>query len=206
MPCTSCGYWNEKECEHPDPDNSKGQNDEGYQIITGKLDIMKFEIPTDEVLLDVLPVGESDIGFYIRKEPYGFMSNFWRAEQTIDGITYPTNEHYYQTMKAKNDKVRIWIANSPKAWNSMKAGQSLREKEIVDNWVEHKVEVMLTGLRAKFSQNDVLKQLLLATGDAHLYEDSPTDMYWGGKLQGSKNMLGILLMKVRKELKGSEQQ
>ena len=78
---------------------------------------------------------------------------------------------------------------------------------MLDDWDDYRVDFMLTGLRAKFQQNEDLKKLLLETGDAHIYEDSPIDAFWGGKIMGSKNMLGILLMKVREELtvKGSEQ-
>lgn len=308
MPCSSCGYWKDNNCEHPNPENELKDT-----VIKGRWEVMKFDIPHDEIQLDVMPystdktvesgemkewwkcnkigimvydqmcydccfideiitcpdvknkpqktiaeehipsqtkrepaysegklvgcgnfdaetgifkgdqllchqclkidcpfektieVNDTDgIGFYIRKKPYGFMSNFWRAEQTIDGITYPTNEHYYQSMKAKDPKVREWIANSPKAWNSMKAGRSLRESEMIDDWEDYKVDLMYIGLSAKFQQNENLKKMLLETGDAHLYENSPTDMFWGGKLEGSKNMLGILLMKVRDVLKGEE--
>ena len=147
------------------------------------------------------------IKFYIREEPYGFLSNFWRAEQCItynneDTICYPTNEHFYQSQKAKNVLTWAWIARAPNAWAAMKAGRELRPHEIVDNWESKKVHVMLTGLRAKFGSrfNVDLKNQLLETGDAILIEDSPTDMFWGGSLPGSQNMLGTLLMQVREEL------
>jgi len=144
------------------------------------------------------------IGFYIRKKEYGFLSNFHRAEQTIDGITYPTNEHYYQSMKAKDGDVRKWIASSPKAFQAMKAGRSLRDKEMVDDWDGYKLEIMQKGLMAKFAQNSGLARMLIETGDADLFEDSPTDMFWGGRLEGSKNYLGHLLMIVREELMRGE--
>lgn len=81
------------------------------------------------------------------------------------------------------------------------SGRSLRPKEIVPFWERDKTIVMLNGLRIKF-QNETLKLMLLWTGDAILVEDSPTDMFWGGSLPGSQNMLGKLLMQVRKEIKG----
>ena len=47
-----------------------------------------------------------------------------------------------------------------------------------------------------------LKELLINTGDAFLIEASPVDSYWGeGKYGTGKNRLGILLMKLRDELK-----
>ncbi len=140
------------------------------------------------------------IGFYIRTEPYGFLSNFERATQVVDGIEYPTNEHFYQAQKAKDRTVMIWIGKAPKAYHAMKAGRSLRTNEIIAGWNAHKKEVMLRGLRAKFKQNRGLAIRLINTGEAHLFEDSPTDMFWGGQLEWSENWLGKLLMQVREEI------
>ncbi|CAG8778813.1 7980_t:CDS:1, partial [Acaulospora morrowiae] len=71
-------------------------------------------------------------------------------------------------------------------------------------------DVMLTALRAKFTQNEDLKEILLGTGDSQLVEASPTDSYWGNarKSDGTegKNMLGILLMQVRDELRIKDSQ
>lgn len=139
-----------------------------------------------------------EIDFYSRKSEYGWLSNFWRCPIFIDGspYSYPTNEHYYQSEKAKDKKIKCWIRGAPTPYAAMLAGRSLRSHEIVDNWDNKKVEVMLTGLRAKF-KNPELRQLLLNTGNAILHEDSPTDLFWGKK---GKDMLGKLLMQVRDEI------
>jgi ribA/ribD-fused uncharacterized protein len=143
---------------------------------------------------------EMDIYFYSRDEEYGWLSNFARYEQAVDGIKYPTNEHYFQSQKAKDEEMRDWIASAPIPFLAMKAGRSIRESEMVENWDGIKFDIMLKGLRAKFGQNEDLKQKLLATGNAALHEDSPTDMIWGVK---GKDMLGKLLMQVRDELKNN---
>ncbi len=140
----------------------------------------------------------TNIYFYSRGTDYGWLSNFERAEQMIDSITYKTNEHYYQSQKAIEPEVRSWIRNAPSPFLAMKVGRSLRRKEFVVNWNTIKRATMLKGLMAKFSQNLELKQKLLDTGDAKLHEDSPTDMFWGVK---GKDMLGKLLMEVREKLK-----
>lgn len=147
-----------------------------------------------------------EIRFYIREKPYGFLSNFWRNVQYHQGImgsnlSYPTNEHYYQSQKANTVRTKEWIRTAPSAWMAMIAGRNLQPKDMVSDWETKKVEVMLDGLRDKFLRNDTLKYLLLWTGDAILIEDSPTDMFWGGALPGSQNMLGKLLMQVRDEIK-----
>ena len=143
----------------------------------------------------------NEINFYYRKKRYGWLSNFERAKQVVNGAVYPTNEHYYQSMKTNDLDIWEWIRNAPSPYLAMVVGRGLRKKEIGDDWDEIKVEVMLKGLRAKFTQNADLREKLLATGDAVIHEDSPTDMLWGKK---GKDMLGKLLMRVREEIKGEE--
>lgn len=136
------------------------------------------------------------INFYSRGTEYGWLSNFWWSPLKVDGVTYKTNEHYYQSRKAKDVAMRDWIANAPTPFLAMTAGRALKASQMVDNWDNKKVEVMLTGLRAKF-QDTTLRDKLKNTGDAILHEDSPTDMFWGVK---GKDMLGKLLMQVRSEI------
>jgi N-glycosidase YbiA len=143
--------------------------------------------------------GKKIILFYGRDEEYGWLSNFERSIQVVDGNEYPTNEHYYQAMKANSEEFRKWIADAPNPFAAMKAGRSLREgKELRSDWDTFKFDYMYKGLIAKFSQNPELKRKLLDTGDIEIHENSPTDMIWGIKGQ---DMLGKLLMKVRNELK-----
>lgn len=159
-----------------------------------------------------LPIECHVICFYIREEPYGWLSNFERSPQTENGVTYPTNETYYQSMKASNPELRAWIAAAPTAWHAMKAGRALKESETVRGWTDPenpiKLAVMLHGLRLKFSQNQELAMKLLATGDAVLHESPKggfTDYFWGNspKPDGSPgdSHLGRLLMQVRDELR-----
>lgn len=142
-----------------------------------------------------------EINFYSRKEEYGWMSNFWRQSMVIDGVIYPTNEHYYQSQKAKDEHISEYVRTAPTPYLAMVLGRALRPHEMVDNWKDKRVEVMLKGLRAKFKQDRELKQKLLDTGNAVLHEDSPIDIFWGKK---GKDMLGKLLMQVREELKINE--
>lgn len=146
----------------------------------------------------------SEIKFYIRENQYGFLSNFWKQQMEINGTIYKTNEHYYQSMKANTEALRKWIQSAPTAYLAMVAGRNLKRSQIVPNWRQIKNEIMLTGLRAKFEKEN-MRIMLLWTGDATLIEDSPTDMYWGGSLPASQNMLGKLLMQVRKEIKTNEE-
>ena len=147
---------------------------------------------------DVNIIKQKEILFYSRSDDYGWLSNFERSPQRVDGVCYETNEHYYQSQKAIGLDIWKWIKEAPNPFLAMKAGRSLRNKEIRNDWHEIKDKIMLRGLRAKFDQNDILKQDLLDTGNATLHEDSETDMFWGIK---GRDILGKLLMKVREELK-----
>lgn len=66
------------------------------------------------------------IKFYLRENPYGFLSNFWRERQTdrtpYGNQTYQTNEHFYQSHKPINEDISNWIAAAPTAYAAMTAG------------------------------------------------------------------------------------
>jgi ribA/ribD-fused uncharacterized protein len=66
------------------------------------------------------------------------------------------------------------------------------------DWEHIKYEVMLVGLKAKFTQHAHLKELLLSTGTAAIHENRP-DPVWGGgpNYPKGKDLLGKALMRVR---------
>lgn len=74
------------------------------------------------------------------------------------------------------------------------------------DWLDVKVDVMRTGLRAKFTQHSAPRALLLESGmgdhaGSLLIEASPHDMFWGRGFTGrGQNMLGKLLMELRESL------
>lgn len=139
------------------------------------------------------------IKFYKTKDPYGYMSNFYRSLIFIFNDYYPTVEHAYQAAKTKNlhEKETIKCADTPRIARNL--GQKV---SMYDGFDDDKFHIMKECVFAKFSQIEELKQQLLSTGDEFLIEDSPVDYYWGCGADGSgKNMLGKVLMEVREELK-----
>ncbi|WP_304412350.1 NADAR domain-containing protein [Thiorhodovibrio frisius] len=55
---------------------------------------------------------------------------------------------------------------------------------------------------AEFSQHPELRELLLATGEARLVEHREKDSDWGDGGDGrGRNMLGLLLMDVRQQMR-----
>lgn len=60
---------------------------------------------------------------------------------------------------------------------------------------------MLRVLKAKFSQHENLKQILLSTGTQKIIEHTENDNYWGDGGDGTgKNKLGKMLMQIRDEI------
>jgi ribA/ribD-fused uncharacterized protein len=143
------------------------------------------------------------INFFIREEPYGFLSNFERTPFQVDNIEYPTNEHFYQCMKANIKSIHDYILNAPHARIAMVLGRQLEhnkhlERYMKRNWKYIKLRVMLKGLRAKF-RNRTLRKMLLETRDAILHEKNEEDPFWGIGEGNGASWLGKLLMVVRDE-------
>ena len=81
-----------------------------------------------------------------------------------------------------------------------------------DVWTEKRSEIVVDGNRAKFLQNEDLKEFLIQTRNRILVEASPVDKIWGIGLAEDDlnienplkwkglNLLGFALMEVRDEL------
>ena len=140
------------------------------------------------------------IHFYSVGDDFGQFSNFAPFPIHLDGERWPTSEHYFQAQKFDDEKYRHEIrkANSPVI--AAQLGRS-RKVKIRRDWESVKDGIMRDALRAKFTQHEELRTLLLSTGGAALVERTENDHYWGDGGDGSgKNRLGLILMEVRTEL------
>jgi len=142
--------------------------------------------------------------FYEEFLAFGFLSNFASCPILLKGKLWPTTEHYYQAQKYADTETEEIIRQ---AYSPMTSKELTRLPEYPPraDWDAVKDDVMRTALRAKFTQHDHLKKLLLDTGDALLVEHTPNDIYWadggdGGSGRVGQNMLGKLLMELRTEL------
>ena len=141
------------------------------------------------------------IKFYYEYEDYGYLSNYWMVNIDLDGKMWPSSEHYYQANKSLDDDFKEKVRAAATCDDAKNLGNS-PECVFRPDWTECKDDVMMKVLRAKFTQHEDLRQLLLDTGDAILMENSQKDYYWGIGADGTgKSMLGKLLMKLRDELK-----
>jgi hypothetical protein len=137
------------------------------------------------------------IYFYSKDEPFGEFSNFSAFGIEIDGLWWPTVEHYFQAQKFTDISYRDKIRKSSSAKDAANLGRS-RAVPIRLDWEDVKIELMFNAVLKKFQTHKVLCQLLIETGDKVIIENSPNDYYWGGGQDGTgQNHLGKILMQVR---------
>jgi ribA/ribD-fused uncharacterized protein len=145
---------------------------------------------------------------------HGCFSQWWGAPFTVDGVGYPSAEHWMMAAKARlfgdeSGLAKVLAARSPGAAKA--AGRAVRQFD-EDRWVAARYDIVVTGARAKFEQHQPLREVLLRTGSKILVEASPTDRIWGIGLAADHehalvpsrwrglNLLGFALMDVRDQL------
>lgn len=144
------------------------------------------------------------INFYSTRDEYGCFSNFSAHPVFLKGKRWRTTEHYFQAQKFAGEPDEEEVRQAKRPMEAASMGRD-RKRPFRRDWESVKDGIMLDALRAKFTQHDELKAILLGTGDAKLVEHTANDNYWGDGGDGSgKNMLGQLLMRLRAELKAEE--
>lgn len=127
--------------------------------------------------------------------PYRFLSNFWLAEVSLDGVVYPSVEHAYVAAKTLDLGVRAAIAEVDTPGKVKRMGRKL---VLRDDWEDVKLQVMEDLLRQKFAPGTALRTQLDLTGSSHLEEGNTWgDTFWGVCRGVGENHLGKLLMKIR---------
>ena len=156
------------------------------------------------------------IGFYHENEKYGCFSNWYPAEFDYAGKHFANSEQFMMYHKVlmfcKYDLAEIIIETDDPAECKKIARKPFPE---FDSYIWDKTchRVVKRGVKAKFEQNPDILQVLLETGNALIAECSPRDRKWGigidindpdclnvAKWKG-KNLLGIILMEVREEIR-----
>lgn len=146
-------------------------------------------------------IDQDEIRFYRATGQYGFLSNLCKIPIEFEGRKFRCAEEAYQYGKPRDPRVAEWIVSAPKPHLCAAAAHALLSFDIREDWNEIKVDRMREVLRAKFSQDSALKNLLFQTYPKSLVEASKTDAFWGtGKKGNGKNMLGTLLAEVRDDL------
>ena len=144
----------------------------------------------------------------------GCLSQWWPAPFTVDGIRYPTAEHFMMAGKALlfgDAEAAAQIARACHPGEAKALGRKVPGFD-EQRWAAQCFGIVVAGNVAKFSQHPELGQFLLATGDRVLVEASPQDRVWGIGLAADDeraatprtwqglNLLGFALMEVRHRL------
>jgi hypothetical protein len=144
----------------------------------------------------------------------GCLSQWWPCLFTVDGVAYPSAEHWMMAGKARlfgdNDALDpILAARTPAEAKALGRKISGFEEDL---WASRRFSLVVEGNVAKFGQDPALRGFLLATERRVLVEASPHDRVWGIGLTADderatdprrwrgENLLGFALMEARQRL------
>ncbi len=149
-----------------------------------------------------------------RHGPWAWATEFSNVHSTfafdepgfvVDGVRYASVEHCFQAAKSwgtpDHDAALRALAADPSPESAFRVG---RTHALRADWEAVKRDVMRAAVEAKFTQDEGLRALLLATGDVPLVQLKPGDAYWGTGHDGrGANALGEVVMEVRAALRGA---
>lgn len=130
----------------------------------------------------------------------------------VNGTRIRTSEALYQACRfpQRQDLQRLIIEQRSPMTAKMKSKRYRSASR--EDWLQVRVNVMRWCLRVKLVQNwPNFRDLLLATGERPIVEESRRDVFWGAKridedtLEGV-NALGRLLMELRQDLVAKDEQ
>ena len=157
------------------------------------------------------------IYFWKTSDRYGVFSQWYKSDFTdINDVKYNCAEQFMMYQKAMlfgDNEVAQEILNESNPKNIKALGRKIKNFN-QQEWDENKFEIVLAGNFYKFNQNNVLKNILLNTGNEDIAEASPLDKIWGiginekaaesgAEWQGEK-LLGKALMVVRGMIGGNQ--
>lgn len=170
-----------------------------------------------------------------KRDPAHFLSTYYLCEIELDGLIWPSAEHYFNAAKFDDGEYCEIIRSAKTAFGSYHLAKFYAPtssnrlykyggrpegiewitpetllNDVVAKYVGivtpdpkfklRRDDVMRKVLRVKFEQHPDLAKKLIETGDAILLESTIRDSYWGGYSGRGKNMIGEMLMELRREL------
>lgn len=141
------------------------------------------------------------IRFYKVNDKYGCFSNFSRHGFELDGKYWFTSEHYFQAQKFVGSVFEEEIRQAKSPMDAAKMGRD-RNKPLRQDWEDVKDEIMKKAVLQKFLTHNDIREILIATSNEEIVEETTDDYYWGCGTNGTgKNVLGKILMEIRSILK-----
>lgn len=130
------------------------------------------------------------------KGKYFFLSNFYPARVSYQGILYQNTEAAFHAQKDPSRAKEFCNLNPSEA---KRLG---RRVKLRSDWELVKDNIMFDIVALKFKQNPFLTEKLLKTGDEELIEGNDwNDCYWGVCRGRGENKLGQILQRIRSELR-----
>lgn len=152
--------------------------------------------------------------FHNPEEENGYLSNWYLSPFVAGGIAFSSMEQFMMYRKALcfgDENIASQILQTDDVRQIKELGR-LVCGYIDSYWSGIRQLVVYEGLVEKFSQNGILKRMLLETGDSVLAECAVNDRIWGIGLSmkdperldrdswRGQNLLGYTLMMVRDRL------
>ena len=148
-------------------------------------------------------------------KPPAVFSQWTASAFAVDGVRYVTAEQFMMAEKARlfgDEATRGKILATANPRDQKRLGRQVQGFDGAV-WQTQRLEIVVAGNVAKFSQNPPMLETLLATGDKTLVEASPFDRIWGIGLRADdariydptqwrgENLLGQALVEVRQRLR-----
>ena len=147
--------------------------------------------------------------FSSRSREGAILSNFASTPIRVDGLEWPTVEHYYQASKLGTVRStaaeQLWrdIRSTASPAQAREAARAhAAQLSPMDDWDERRLGIMAEALEAKFAPGTEAAEYLLSTGDRDLVHETPWgrngDPFWGaGRNDDGRNLLGAMLEQCR---------
>lgn len=149
--------------------------------------------------------------FWRTESPF---SQWFKADFTVNGVQYTSAEQYMMHQKALlfgDQQIADKIMKTRSASAQKKLGRQVSGFDQT-TWENECQRIVYEGNQAKFTQNEDLRDALLATRGTTLVEASPDDRIWGvglaeedprirnRKTWRGTNWLGDILTRLREEI------
>ncbi len=142
--------------------------------------------------------------------PYGWLGNMAPYPVLHDGCRWLTTEALFQTMRFEDEGIKELIRTQKSPMGAKMKAKANRGHMVIEPMSAADVANMRVCLRLKVEQHRDVRERLLATGAALIYEDvgnrhGARHLFWGARrtpqgVEGT-NTLGTLWMELREELR-----
>lgn len=155
------------------------------------------------------------ICFYKPNDEYGYLSNWYMSDFTVDGVAFTSAEQYMMYSKAVlfgDEEISKQILNTDDVSEIRALGRKVKNYDDTV-WSGMRHIIVYNGLLEKFRQNAEIRDKLLSTSDDILAETTARDRIWATGMSISdnacfdphkwkgQNLLGFALMCVREQLR-----